>query len=79
MINKEFLGNCGDEQIGVMKMEYSVETQFDKNLIKQSTVLSDGDGVVSSVVSNIVRLEEQGVREALMKLGWTPPKDEETK
>lgn len=60
-------------------MEYTVETKFNKELIKQSTVLSDGNSVISSVVSNIVRLEEQGVRDALIKLGWTPPKDEDNK
>ena len=57
-------------------MEYKIETKFSKEMIKQSTILSDGDNVISSVASNIVRLEEQGVKDALIKLGWTPPKDE---
>jgi hypothetical protein len=58
-------------------MKYTVETMFNKEIIKQSTLLKDGDEVISSVVSNIIRLEEQGVRDALIRLGWTPPKDEE--
>lgn len=58
-------------------MEYSVETKFSKEMIKQSTTIKDGDRVINSVVSNIIRLEEQDVRDALIKLGWTPPKDKE--
>ena len=58
-------------------MKYTVETQFNKEMIKQSTVLMDDGKIISSMASNIVRLEEQGVRDALIKLGWTPPKDEE--
>ena len=57
-------------------MEYTVETKFNKEMIKQSTVLMDDGKIISSMASNIVRLEEQGVRDALIKLGWTPPKEE---
>jgi hypothetical protein len=54
-------------------MEYKVETKFNKDLIKQSLIFSNGEGVISSQVSNIIKLQEQGVKDALIKLGWTPP------
>ena len=60
-------------------MKYTVETQFNKELIKQSTVLMDDGKIISTMASRVVRLEEQGVRDALIKLGWTPPKDEDSK
>ena len=55
-------------------MEYTVETQFNKELIKQSTILMDDGKIISTMASNVIRLEEQGVKDALIKLGWTPPK-----
>ena len=54
-------------------MEYTVETKFNKELIRQSTVLMDDGEIISTMAGNIIRLEEQGVRDALIKLGWTPP------
>lgn len=57
-------------------MEYTVETKFNKELIRQSTVLMDDGKIISEMASNVIRLEEQGVRDALIKLGWTPPKVE---
>ena len=60
-------------------MEYTVETKFNKEMIKQSTVLMDDGKIISTMASNVIRLEEQGVIDALIKLGWTPPKDEDDK
>lgn len=57
-------------------MKYTVETMFNKEMIKQSTILEDGEGAVSSIANNIIHLQEAGVREALINLGWTPPKEE---
>ena len=54
-------------------MEYKIETKFSKEMIKQSTILMDDGKTISTMVSNVIRLEEQGVRNALIKLGWTPP------
>jgi hypothetical protein len=54
-------------------MEYTVETKFNKETIKQGTILMDDGKTISTIASNIIRLEEQGVRDALIKLGWTPP------
>ena len=51
---------------------YEVNTKFNKDLIIQETGFSGSDRN-SDMARNVIQLQEQGVREALIKLGWTPP------
>jgi len=48
-----------------------VNTKFNKDLIIQETGFSGSDRN-SDMARNVIQLQEQGVREALIKLGWTP-------
>jgi hypothetical protein len=53
-----------------------VETKFNKDRIEQQLVFKDCHspiGMIDNVAVQVVNLQEQGVREALIKLGWTPP------
>lgn len=52
----------------------NVTTRFDANIIEQS-VWSEGrpDDIRQEMFRNIVRLQDQGIRDALIALGWTPP------
>ena len=58
-------------------MRVEVETKFNKEIIEQNTVIKDHSGkTVEKLATEIVFLREQGIREALIALGWTPPKEE---
>ena len=55
-------------------MEYKVETKFNKSRIEQETKLVDNfSDTVQTISSRVINLEEQGVIDALVALGWTPP------
>ena len=45
----------------------SVELQSDYSFPRQNW---------ATIANEVVRLKEDGVRDALIKLGWTPPKEE---
>lgn len=55
-----------------MKNEYKVTTKYSKDLILQETSFLCQDNI-RDISTNIIKLQEDGVREALIKLGWTPP------
>ena len=55
------------------ELKITVDTSYNKDMIALTTKM--GTEIVSH---NVVRLQEKSVREALIKLGWTPPKEEET-
>jgi len=55
-----------------MKNEYKVTTKYNKGLILQETSFPGQDDI-RDISTNIIKLQEGGVREALIKLGWTPP------
>lgn len=40
-------------------------------------IRTEFSGVINEVFHKRVELEDKAVREALIKLGWTPPKDEQ--
>lgn len=55
-----------------MNNEIKVNTRFNKDIIESEIDY----GVIDTrqqVVKNIIKLQEQGVRDALIALGWTPP------
>ncbi len=49
-----------------------VTTKFNAEEIRQSMV--DDNDLIANHVDDVIRLKEQGVIDALIKLGWTPPK-----
>ena len=47
-------------------------TEFNSEIIKQHLTF---DGVRQSVTEDVIKIKEQGVRDALISMGWTPPTD----
>lgn len=58
-----------------MNFKYEVETLVKDDSILQS-VYSDFEGVRERMFSEILDLREKSTREALIELGWMPPKTE---
>ena len=56
-----------------MNNEYKVKTSFDASTIIQESGFFGSD-VIGSTARKAIDLQEQGVRDALIALGWTPPK-----
>lgn len=62
-------------------MKYVVHTEIDKrnHIIKQSVNLV-GDATLRDmrqhVSTQVFKLQEAQLREALIRMGWTPPKEE---
>ncbi|MNL82696.1 hypothetical protein D3C87_2101350 [compost metagenome] len=60
-----------------MNLRYQVETKvcMDTSLIVQDVFLDDGmrDSKLETLYTNVLRLQDEGIRDALIKLGWTPP------
>lgn len=54
-----------------------VNTTINKDSILQHTYFDvedrDLNSVQNTLCRQVINLQEQGVREALIKLGWTPP------
>lgn len=58
-------------------MKLKVETQFNKDFITQRVdIASDSCFPVNTISREVVHLKEQGIRDALIRLGWTPPPEE---
>lgn len=49
-------------------MKITVETSYYEDMIKQRVDFGAGH-----VVERVVNLQDEGIREALLRLGWTPP------
>ena len=53
-----------------------VITKFNTDHIQQDVMYEDALGNVTQMAATqIVKLQDEGVRQALIKLGWTPPDD----
>lgn len=57
-----------------MTYEYKLKTLFNLDQIELVTEFHAGDKVVD-VSRQVIQLHEQAVKEALVKLGWTPPEE----
>jgi hypothetical protein len=55
---------------------YHVETSWSEGLIQQDVIV-DTNRIRERMWTNLVKLQEQGIREALIDLGWTPPPERE--
>ncbi|MCL7941174.1 hypothetical protein M8009_12850 [Halomonas sp. ATCH28] len=51
-----------------------IDTRFNADEIRQE--VRESDSIRGSITEHIMNLRDQGVREALEKLGWTPPGEE---
>ena len=56
-------------------MKIEIKTAFKNGLIEQSIIERGELGPEHEFARRVVNLQEQGVREALIKLGWTPPRE----
>lgn len=72
------LGIKKDEAMDVKPSMVKVITKFNADLISQEVLVGKDlyghQDIISRICNNIVRLQDDGVRKALIKLGWTPPK-----
>jgi len=53
---------------------FKIDTSWSEDQITQC-VNSVHDGVTTELYRNVVDLQDQGIRDALIAMGWTPPKD----
>jgi len=49
-----------------------VKTSYNKDVIEQS-ILNPSEDLITQTTKRILHLQEQGVRDALKKLGWLSP------
>lgn len=59
-----------------MNTTIKVVTEFNSEIIQQHLECEGPNtlGLRANIAMDIIRLKEQGIEEALIKLGWTPPK-----
>lgn len=60
-----------------MENGYEVRTLYGADLIEQTLHHQRPDGVREEITRGIIRLQDEGVRKALIELGWTPPGEAE--
>lgn len=56
-----------------MDNEIKITTRFNTDRIEQE-VQYPGSDLIASKMKQVLNLQDQGIREALIKLGWAPPK-----
>lgn len=57
-------------------MKFTVSTWAEGSKIVQETVVdSEVDGIRNTIIRRVVETEDARVREVLVGLGWTPPKE----
>lgn len=60
-------------------MNYHVKTHFNPDVIIQEVILDTSDLrtllPIDTLIKQIADLKDQGVRQALINLGWTPPSE----
>lgn len=58
--------------------EIKVVTKFNKHFIEQHEEYNNGlNDIHQQITKRIINLREEGVRKALVSLGWTPPKEDD--
>jgi hypothetical protein len=53
--------------------EIKIETKFDSSMIHQRVYSLGDENTIHSIMDEVMKLRDEGVREALIALGWTPP------
>lgn len=56
-----------------MNAGFGVKTSWDKDTIRQQISGVDFAGVRESIISQVVNLQDKGITEALINMGWVPP------
>ena len=54
-------------------MKIHVNTRFNSDMIEQS--IQNDTAPFDKITKQVIQLKEQGVIDALIALGWTPPKE----
>lgn len=62
-----------------MNHHIDVRTKFDSNFISQDLIAVENGHIREVLVKRVINLQDDGVRAALIKLGWTPPVTPEAK
>ena len=57
-----------------MNLKYTIDTQLVNNEKFYIELSSEFNGIRETIMREIIDLKELSIREALIKLGWTPPK-----
>lgn len=61
---------------GRMKDGYQIKCSISSELKGESLIIENRiDGLYEHYYKEIINFKEEAIREALIKLGWTPPKD----
>jgi len=59
-----------------MKEKIKIETKIFKNgLISQELLNERDNGRMESILKIVIDTREEQIKQALIKLGWTPPKE----
>lgn len=56
-------------------MKVTVETRFGGNIIEQIDRIERGPGPTEELARRLINLQDEGVRKALIAMGWTPPQE----
>lgn len=57
-------------------IKYTIETKYNKDIIEQTIMERDELQDSFKVLwRDSIKLKEEGMRKALMEIGWTPPED----
>jgi hypothetical protein len=56
----------------LVNMKYKITTKYNPDVIKQSVSLEVEDRILSKY-NQIIEIRDKQIREALIKLGWSPP------
>lgn len=56
-----------------MTRKLIVESEVFTDGTIEQTVLAEVDGIRERIRTEVIRTQDQQVRECLVKLGWTPP------
>lgn len=62
-----------------MTNELRIKTTYSPELIAQEVRVNDRDWHTNSerfITKEVIRLKDEAVREALIRMGWTPPRDD---
>lgn len=59
------------------EMEYKLKTDIYEDSIICQTLYAEIQPVHTKIMQDIVNLRDEQVKEALIKLGWTPPNKEQ--
>lgn len=54
-----------------------IKTKFNRDVIS-SSIENNMDEITNVMFEKIIRLQDEGIRKALIELGWTPPEEEKT-